>query len=468
MGLHTFQWPHPADEVIVTGTFDNWSKSIKLEKSPSGAFRKEVDLPETFEKVLYKFVVDGTWATDHTAPQEDDGHHNVNNVLFANKHSNTAPRGVAVMSGVTPEATTAGLAGKVPLESDMSNSAQRRVSQSEISGPGAFTMSSLAPDSTTAELAKEVPLEPTAGGTPGGFPETPGPDESVSVNPIPATNGIGNPINLQPGEKVPNVTGITNNTIASGVTTDIGGYERDASDPSMAALAANQGTIGDKPVQISPAVGGAVPVIQSAAPESTTSALAANVPLEKSHALTHENSHEPADEVPDVVKKSLSEAHQDAEAAGFTDALEEKKEVEQELLRDVKRDDSAGKPAPGPAPAIATAIPAATESRAKATDSGNVSPMTREPAGDSAAPTSQLPQATTATEPTGAAVAAAPVAGTAAADTTAPAAAQTQPQSTAQAAAPPPSQAESAEAARERKKKNRLSGFLNKLKEKLK
>jgi hypothetical protein len=45
---------HPeADEVFVTGTFDDWGKTEKLNKLPSGFFEKKVQLPSK-EKILYK------------------------------------------------------------------------------------------------------------------------------------------------------------------------------------------------------------------------------------------------------------------------------------------------------------------------------------------------------------------------------------------------------------------------------
>lgn len=37
----------------MTGTFDNWSKSEKMEKVGDG-FEKSVDLPDTSEKIYYK------------------------------------------------------------------------------------------------------------------------------------------------------------------------------------------------------------------------------------------------------------------------------------------------------------------------------------------------------------------------------------------------------------------------------
>ena len=47
-----FKWDHPAKEAYVTGTFDDWSKSVQLQKTGSH-WEKHVDLPKA-EKVYYK------------------------------------------------------------------------------------------------------------------------------------------------------------------------------------------------------------------------------------------------------------------------------------------------------------------------------------------------------------------------------------------------------------------------------
>ena len=54
-GLISYSTPrdHPAEEVYVTGTFDDWAKSVKLERKGDG-FEKLLDLPETEEKIFYK------------------------------------------------------------------------------------------------------------------------------------------------------------------------------------------------------------------------------------------------------------------------------------------------------------------------------------------------------------------------------------------------------------------------------
>jgi len=44
---------HPAEEVYVTGTFDDWSKSEKLVKT-GDIFTKNVSLKNADEKIYYK------------------------------------------------------------------------------------------------------------------------------------------------------------------------------------------------------------------------------------------------------------------------------------------------------------------------------------------------------------------------------------------------------------------------------
>ena len=60
---------------------------------------------------------------------------------------------------------------------------------------------------------------------PGAFPETPAPldsqeEKAFSVNPIPASEGTGNPVSLAAGEKVPEPSTLHSNTIDSGVHDD--------------------------------------------------------------------------------------------------------------------------------------------------------------------------------------------------------------------------------------------------------
>lgn len=215
-------------------------------------------------------------------------------------------------------------------------------------------MAGVVPESTTAQLAGDVPKETTSSSVPGGFPETPASEvKEVSVNPLPATNGIGNPVKLAPGEPVPPPSTLHDNTIESTVRTDKAGYEADASNPVFTSKEQAQpdslavppvtgaGIIPESSLPMNPPQTSEPGVtIQSAHPTSTTAALAAQVPLES------ERNAQAADEVPEVVKESLAEAHQSPEAAANPEAVEEKAQVENELQHKL---DAAGASTAAPA-----------------------------------------------------------------------------------------------------------------------
>jgi len=142
--------------------------------------------------------------TDDTAPKEDDPQGNHNNFLTPERITKHTP-------------ATAGI------------------------------MSSVSPTSTTHELAKDVPLEkPSSSDLPGAFPETPATEPAAfSVDPIPATTGVGNPVHLAPGEKVPESSSITSNNISSTVHDDMS-LAKSADEPeqtfSVAPIPATAGT----------------------------------------------------------------------------------------------------------------------------------------------------------------------------------------------------------------------------------
>ncbi|KXT15225.1 hypothetical protein AC579_1375 [Pseudocercospora musae] len=248
MGSYNFRWGHLNDVVYVTGTFDNWSKSVKLDKKDQ-VHEKLVKLPKTDGKIYYKFVADGEWKHDHTAKTETDHEGNVNNVLYPHDLGPISSMADNVnISSIAPGATTADLAGKQPLEKEQ---------QKENDVPGAF------PDTpaATAGDEKSNPLggAAIAGGLLGGGALAAAgaggvalaasgdkhDEHSFSVNPIPASSGPGNPITLAPGEKVPDPSTINSNTISSTV--------RD--DPSLkSSTQHSEATLGVAPL---PATGGA-------------------------------------------------------------------------------------------------------------------------------------------------------------------------------------------------------------------
>ena len=66
--LQLFFANRPADgkinDIIVTGTFDNWSKTLPLVKRPDGSFELEVPIPKELKTVEFKFVLnDKEWVT---------------------------------------------------------------------------------------------------------------------------------------------------------------------------------------------------------------------------------------------------------------------------------------------------------------------------------------------------------------------------------------------------------------------
>ena len=75
-----FQWRHPANDVIVTGEFDNWSKSLKLiNEDFIHSVKVEID---SQKKQLFKFVVDGVWRCSLDFETEIDEIGNYNNVIY--------------------------------------------------------------------------------------------------------------------------------------------------------------------------------------------------------------------------------------------------------------------------------------------------------------------------------------------------------------------------------------------------
>ncbi|KAF2719186.1 carbohydrate-binding module family 48 protein [Polychaeton citri CBS 116435] len=236
MGSYTFRWEHPSQQVYVTGTFDNWSKTVELDKK-GDIFEKTVDLPKADEKIFYKFVADGDWKHDHTAKSETDHEGNVNNVLYPDdikpswSHSTgaestqveaeTSSKGTgeglfggglaaaggigaaglaaATLSSAGPGSSTADKAGQQPIEERKEATV---LGEDEKPDFGAAALSSAAPGSSTAAMAgavaKEADKKTTSNGSvaaPGAFPETPVAEEekTFGVNPIPVSAGIGNP-----------------------------------------------------------------------------------------------------------------------------------------------------------------------------------------------------------------------------------------------------------------------------------
>lgn len=79
---------YPAEEVYVTGEFDNWERTVKLERN-GDIFSKDVIFGEVDQDMPYKFFVDGEWMFDPAQPQITDDQHNINNILHFDRMTKT-------------------------------------------------------------------------------------------------------------------------------------------------------------------------------------------------------------------------------------------------------------------------------------------------------------------------------------------------------------------------------------------
>lgn len=107
-------WPYIGpNDVIVTGTFDQWSASIHLVKGDTG-FHGIVKLPWG-EKVAYKFIVDGYWSCRDDQPMENDGSGNINNILYVLQKPLPPPGETISVPEATRPSETHGIAPVVPM-----------------------------------------------------------------------------------------------------------------------------------------------------------------------------------------------------------------------------------------------------------------------------------------------------------------------------------------------------------------
>ncbi|GMM30271.1 Crp1 protein [Martiniozyma asiatica (nom. inval.)] len=119
MASFTFTWPADPSvkDVIVTGTFDNWSQSLPLVKTSDGSWSLEVPLPSETEKFEFKFVLNGTeWVTSDKYWTVADDNDNLNNYVEL-KDGDVKTKTIIPESGLSMGKTEAGKteAGKTQL-----------------------------------------------------------------------------------------------------------------------------------------------------------------------------------------------------------------------------------------------------------------------------------------------------------------------------------------------------------------
>lgn len=181
--------------------------------------------------------------------------------------------------------------------------------------------------------------------------------QNVSVNPLPATAGAGNPITLAPGIPVPAPDAFTTKTVNSNVKLDEASYnkpdamvggapflppvvtpqaERDTKGTGVFDLPPiTQNLIPESSLPMGNSSGSydAQPFVQSSGPMSTTAQLAGQVPLERDLKTEHTE----AAVVPEIVKESQAIAHFPPEASAVSEPVIEKHQVEDELLSKVPK-----------------------------------------------------------------------------------------------------------------------------------
>ncbi|KAF3918807.1 hypothetical protein AA313_de0210138 [Arthrobotrys entomopaga] len=360
-GTYTFKWSQPGDEVFVTGSFDNWKQTEKLEKVADGTHMATVTL-DLAEKITYKYVVDGAWKADPSQRVEQDISGNDNNYLLPEDINPLEEPVISVpvvpvpdtvdesvtpfVSSVGPMSTTAALAAQVPLEPKAEKETEpeiqaEKVEEQPTEVPTVATISTVGPEATTAALAAEVPLEekaaeppivpeatktvvpedlptPDPKSVPGFLPDTV--DEVVGVHPLPASETPGNPIHLEPNEPVPPVTSAS---ITDNVHLDEEHYNHpDASNLGVGATATAALT----------AVTEAISSAAASLPETARNLIPESVLPIVSGGEAEDHTTATTETVPPVVTESQTKAEVEPEASGNPIAVEAKKEVEEELI----------------------------------------------------------------------------------------------------------------------------------------
>ncbi|KAI0347027.1 hypothetical protein BDW22DRAFT_1417043 [Trametopsis cervina] len=183
-----FRWPHrDANDVVVTGEFDAWSRSHHLSRSANG-FEGTVQIPWG-RKIAYKYIVDGRWTTTDEQPTELDSIGNLNNVLNAPARPPTPKAAPPVL----PEEPSPPSAAPSTLGGILTNAKNAAVAMVEALAPGTTETPQPTPAighdaikeqvlDTVAEVKEKV-LEPTSEPTPAEEP-VPTPKEEVNVEAV--------------------------------------------------------------------------------------------------------------------------------------------------------------------------------------------------------------------------------------------------------------------------------------------
>ena len=76
-----FTWKHGGSNVVITGSFDNWSQSIIMAKDSVNDMWRKTLLLNPNEQHEFKFIVDGVWRCSLDWETHTDAQGNVNNLI---------------------------------------------------------------------------------------------------------------------------------------------------------------------------------------------------------------------------------------------------------------------------------------------------------------------------------------------------------------------------------------------------
>ncbi|PNY25776.1 Uncharacterized protein TCAP_04284 [Tolypocladium capitatum] len=270
------------------------------------------------------FVVDNNWTINQSAAHEADEDGNVNN--FLTRADLQPVPGSAFINTVTAESSTVAMAGK-----KNNKKKQTQKQQQAAAADTAETTTADAAETTTADTAlapaEAAPVETgedtaAPSNVPGDFPVTPAneeEDKTFGVKPLPAAAGAVNPVQLHPGEKIPESVAAQN--VNEHVKLDQASYEKSDALPGVETdlPPVSKNLI---PESSLPMGNGKDVTINTVGVGATTTALAGQVPLEP--------------QVPEVIKESQDKAGAAPEASAVAEEVQDKAKVEEGLNDKVK------------------------------------------------------------------------------------------------------------------------------------
>ncbi|KAF7433366.1 hypothetical protein PC9H_005316 [Pleurotus ostreatus] len=158
-----FRWPSTdVSDVIVTGTFDQWSSTVHLARTATG-FEGVVKVPWG-QRIPYKFVVDGVWRVEDGHPTERDAIGNVNNVYISPSKPVAAP--TPAQNGSAVNGVPNGAPSQISKAPLVLESTPATPDVAEVEPAGAASQSETTqPTGEPESLAPKVPVEiPAANG----------------------------------------------------------------------------------------------------------------------------------------------------------------------------------------------------------------------------------------------------------------------------------------------------------------